>query len=260
MERTHDEKSAGPIEHSALLRALKRMNVVMQTKQLMLTLGAAPVMWLMIALSIVSVAIIVERALYFRKVSEDFPALMAALTTHLFEGDVAGAKALVADSPTAEAHVVRAGLQVWPRGHRAVREALSSALAVQKNVLERRLGLLGTLGNNAPFVGLLGTVIGIMLAFEELSRAGKSAAATEGVMSSIAEALVATAIGLLVAIPAVAAFNWFQRRVRSITSNSEALAHQLLIHLEPNEARASRPHAHASHASRENSLSLCVGE
>jgi biopolymer transport protein ExbB/TolQ len=236
------------------------MNVVMQTKQLMLSLGAAPIMWLMIALSIVSVAIIVERALYFRKVSDDFPALMAALTTHLFEGDVTGARALVADSPTAEAHVVRAGLQVWSRGHRAVREALSSALAVQKNVLERRLGLLGTLGNNAPFVGLLGTVIGIMLAFEELSLAGKSATATEGVMSSIAEALVATAIGLLVAIPAVAAFNWFQRRVRSITSNSEALAHQLLIHLEPNEGRASRPHAHGAHGSRENSLSLCVGE
>jgi biopolymer transport protein ExbB len=128
-------------------------------------------------------------------------------------------------------------------------------------VLERRLGVLGTLGNNAPFVGLLGTVIGIMLAFEELANAGQGAAATAGVMSSIAEALVATAIGLLVAIPAVAAFNWFQRRIRTITSNSEALAHLLLTHLEPVEpARSSRaPAGHHSAASREN-LSLCVGE
>jgi biopolymer transport protein ExbB/TolQ len=238
------------------------MNVVMQSKQLMLTLGAAPVMWLMIALSFVSVAIIVERALYFRKVSENFPALMAALSTHLSEGDLRGAQALVADSASAEAHVVRAGLSVWQRGHRAVREALSSALAVQKNVLERRLGLLGTLGNNAPFVGLLGTVIGIMLAFEELAHAGSGAAATEGVMSSIAEALVATAIGLCVAIPAVAAYNWFQRRIRSITANSEALAHQLLIHLEPSELRPSRtPGLATPHSTtRENTLSLCAGE
>jgi biopolymer transport protein ExbB len=238
------------------------MDIVTQSKELMLSLGAAPVMWLMIALSIVSVAIIVERALYFRSVSEDFPALMAGLSARLCEGDLLGAEALVRDGKSAEAQVVRAGFSVWSRGHRAVREALSSALAVQRNVLERRLGLLGTLGNNAPFVGLLGTVIGIVLAFDELSRAGRSAAATEGVMSSIAEALVATAIGLCVAIPAVAAFNWFQRRMRSIAANSEALAHLLLIHLEPAEqagfTRARLDGAHA--ATRENSLSLCVGE
>jgi biopolymer transport protein ExbB len=239
------------------------MDIVTHSKELMLALGAAPIMWLMIALSIVSVAIIVERALYFRSVSEDFPALMASLSAHLCEGDVQGAAALVQDGKSAEAQVVRAGFNVWARGHRAVREALSSALAVQKNVLERRLGLLGTLGNNAPFVGLLGTVIGIVLAFEELSRAGKSAAATEGVMSSIAEALVATAIGLCVAIPAVAAFNWFQRRIRSITANSEALAHLMLIHLEPVAEQASYPrprHDGAHAATRENALALCVGE
>jgi biopolymer transport protein ExbB/TolQ len=239
------------------------MNVVMQSKQLMLTLGAAPVMWLMLALSLVSVAIIVERALYYRRVSADFPRLMSALSTHLCEGDLRAAHAVVADSASAEAHVVRAGFNVWQRGPRAVREALSSAMAVQKNVLERRLGVLGTLGNNAPFVGLLGTVIGIMLAFEELANAGQGAAATAGVMSSIAEALVATAIGLLVAIPAVAAFNWFQRRIRTITSNSEALAHLLLIHLEPAEPqRTSRSPGLAGHhsATRDGSLSLCVGE
>jgi len=239
------------------------MDIVTQSKELMLSLGAAPIMWLMIALSILSVAIIVERALYFRSISEDFPALMASLSAHLCEGDVPGAEALVKDGKSAEAQVLRAGFNVWQRGHRAVREALSSALAVQKNVLERRLGLLGTLGNNAPFVGLLGTVIGIVLAFEELSRAGKSAAATEAVMSSIAEALVATAIGLCVAIPAVAAFNWFQRHTRSITANSEALAHLLLIHLEPNAAQASQTRARhdgAHAATRENALTLCVGE
>jgi biopolymer transport protein ExbB len=105
-------------------------------------------------------------------------------------------------------------------------------VAVQKSRLDRRLGFLGTLGNNAPFVGLFGTVIGIILAFDELGRAGATATATAGVMDSIAEALVATAIGLLVAIPAVAAYNAFQRKVRSIGANTDALSHVLLAHLE----------------------------
>lgn len=238
------------------------MDIVNQTKLLMLSLGAAPIMWLMIALSIVSVTIIVERALYFRTASEDFPEFVRALSSHLRGGDVSAAESLVQRSRSAEAQVVGAGLREWPRGARAVREALSAALSIQKNVLDRRLGVLGTLGNNAPFVGLLGTVIGIMLAFEELALAGKNAAATEGVMSSIAEALVATAIGLCVAIPAVAAFNWFQRRIRSITANSEALAHLLLIHLEPNDAGSYRrpDHAPGHAATREGAFSLCVEE
>jgi biopolymer transport protein ExbB/TolQ len=81
-------------------------------------------------------------------------------------------------------------------------------------------------------------VIGIILAFEELSHAGASAAASTGVMSSIAEALVATAIGLVVAIPAVAAYNWFQRQIRATAGNTEALSRILLVHLETEPARA----------------------
>jgi biopolymer transport protein ExbB/TolQ len=100
--------------------------------------------------------------------------------------------------------------------------------------LERGLAYLGTLGNNAPFIGLFGTVIGIIMAFEELGTAGKAAAgaasasASAGVMSSIAEALVATAIGLAVAIPSVAFYNYFQRRIKATVSNTEALTRIVL--------------------------------
>jgi biopolymer transport protein ExbB len=96
--------------------------------------------------------------------------------------------------------------------------------------LERRLSFLGTLGNNAPFVGLLGTVIGIVQAFDKLQSATASGGGSE-VMGAIAEALVATAIGLAVAIPAVAAFNAFQRQIKSTLGNCEALTHILLTHL-----------------------------
>jgi biopolymer transport protein ExbB len=103
--------------------------------------------------------------------------------------------------------------------------------------LEKRLAFLGTLGNNAPFIGLLGTVIGIVAAFDELSKVKMAAAsgatqlAPEAVMARISEALVATAIGILIAIPAVAAFNAFQRIVRGTLANTDALGHLLLAHL-----------------------------
>jgi biopolymer transport protein ExbB len=115
---------------------------------------------------------------------------------------------------------------------------MAGASALQKLKLERRLAYLGTLGNNAPFIGLLGTVIGIVGAFEQLGKpdstgmaAGQTTAISQAVYINIAEALVATAVGLLIAIPAVAAFNFFQRVVKTTLSNTDALAHVLLAHL-----------------------------
>ena len=134
--------------------------------------------------------------------------------------------------------MVIAGIVEAPMGSEAAEEAMLGASALQKLKLEKRLTFLGTLGNNAPFIGLLGTVIGIVGAFDELGKqkgatmaAAASSVAPEAVMTNISEALVATAVGLLVAIPAVAAFNWFQRIVRATLANTEALSHVLLAHL-----------------------------
>ena len=96
---------------------------------------------------------------------------------------------------------------------------MAGAAALQRMKLERRLAYLGTLGNNAPFIGLFGTVIGVIGAFDELgggqdAGARRAAAGAAAVMASIAEALVATAVGLAVAIPAVAAYNYFQRLIK----------------------------------------------
>jgi biopolymer transport protein ExbB len=216
------------------------MDIVTQAKLLMLSLGAAPVMWLMVGLSIISLVIIVERALFFFSVRGDFTALARSFSDCLRAGDLARARTLLESSRSLEAEVVLAGIEEYERGATAAREAMAGAAAVQRGKCDRRLGFLGTLGNNAPFVGLFGTVIGIILAFEELSKAGTGASATTGVMSSIAEALVATAIGLFVAIPAVAAFNWFQRKIRGVTANTEALSHVLLVHLESDPPRPVR--------------------
>lgn len=204
------------------------MNIVLQTKDLMLTMGAAPIMYLMILLSIVSIAIMLERAWFFWRIADDYAALAQRLEAHLLQSDIEGARNCLRASPAAEAAVVLAGLNRAAHGIRTVQDAMQSTAAAQRHKLERGLGFLGTLGNNAPFIGLFGTVVGVIMAFDELGQAGKMAGASASVMSSIAEALVATAIGLAVAIPAVVAYNHFQRRIRAVAANTEALSHVLL--------------------------------
>jgi biopolymer transport protein ExbB len=208
------------------------MNIVERSKQVLLEVGATPILYLMIGLSVVSLAIMIERGWFFVTVSENIERLAAALAARLNADDVRGARELASASKSAEAAIVGAGLQQLERGAEAAQEAMASATALQRMRLERRLAFLGTLGNNAPFIGLLGTVIGIVQAFEKLQNAGVGGGngpATD-VMGAIAEALVATAIGLVVAIPAVAAYNYFQRRIRATLANADALTHILLAH------------------------------
>jgi biopolymer transport protein ExbB len=218
-------------------------NLVEHAKRLMTNFGAAWVMWLLLALSVVSVAIMLERGWFYYSLRDDLAALARSLGDYLRRGEVAQARRLLENSPSAEAAVVVAGLVESERGPQAAEEAMAGAAALQRMKLEKRLVYLGTLGNNAPFVGLLGTVIGIVQAFDELGKAAKmqtaqtaSTIAPQTVMTSIAEALVATAIGLLVAIPAVAAYNAFQRLTKSTLANTEVLSRILLAHLKAENA------------------------
>ena len=105
---------------------------------------------------------------------------------------------------------------------------MAGAMQVERLKMERGLAFLGTLGNNAPFVGLFGTVLGIIRAFRDLST--NTIEGSSAVMAGIAEALIATAVGLLVALPAVALFNFFQRMIRAQMVASEAMTHIVLAH------------------------------
>jgi biopolymer transport protein ExbB len=203
----------------------------------MVGLGTGWILMLMLVLSIISLAIMLERAWFYWSLRDDIEVLMRDLGRFLRGGDLEGARRRLEESRSAEAAVVVAGLVEADRGFGAAEEAMMGASALQRIKLEKRLAYLGTLGNNAPFIGLLGTVIGIVAAFDELSKvkmaasAASSQLAPEAVMARISEALVATAIGILIAIPAVAAFNAFQRVVRGTVANTDALGHVLLAHL-----------------------------
>jgi biopolymer transport protein ExbB len=164
---------------------------------------------------------------------DDVRTLSIDLDRLLRAGNYRGALERMKASPAPEAAAVVAGLKHADLGPTSAEKAMHGALALERMRLERGLAFLGTLGNNAPFVGLLGTVIGVIEAFEALGKpdASGGALAPAGIMSGIAEALVATAVGLFVAIPAVAAFNYFQRKITSILANTEALTNVLLAHL-----------------------------
>ncbi|APR78594.1 MotA/TolQ/ExbB proton channel family protein [Minicystis rosea] len=250
--------------------------MVESIKNVMVRSGASWVLWLLFALSVVSIAIMIERARVFWSRRDDVATLVRDLHRLLGAGDLDGALMRLERSQSTEATVALAGLSHWESGAEAAAEAMAAASGVERARFERRLLFLGTLGNNAPFIGLLGTVIGVVGAFDALG-SGQGAAAAgqlapERVMGTIAEALVATAVGLIVAIPAVAVFNHFQGLLTTTLANAETLGHVVLAHirrtatLEPPTSNEKRPAsstehpAHADGADGATSLSLQGGE
>lgn len=195
-------------------------------------LGAGWVLWLLVGLSVLSVAVTLERAAYFlaRRIGSKFSELM-----QLTQAGNLAAAARLATGDSLEAEVVRAAQAAASGGREAVEQTTAACVERKRIEYEQRLFILGTLGNNAPFIGLFGTVLGIIRAFADLSLAGKGGA--QVVMSGISEALVATAVGLFVAIPAVLAFNIFQRLLRGSVGRANALRLAIAAGLAASENR-----------------------
>ena len=195
-----------------------------------ITLGSAEwVLWLLCALSVASIAVIIERAVYFSshslKDSDD-------LTVKLAKGELDMVKKQIDGKKGMEAAVLREALSSVGSGPDSVEEVIAATVARERPQYERFLSFLGTLGSNAPFIGLFGTVLGIIKAFNDLGQTGaKGAAMQQTVMAGISEALVATAVGLFVAIPAVIGYNMLTRALKNITSRTTALGHALVGHL-----------------------------
>jgi biopolymer transport protein ExbB len=181
---------------------------------------------LLVLLSVLSVTVMVERAIAMAGRVVAFDSLSDKLHAALVAGDVKAARELLGEPRSPEVRVGLVGLAELSRGTTAAVEAMASARSRERLDLEKHLGILGTLGNNAPFIGLFGTVLGIIKAFADLAKNQGGGAAV--VMAGIAEALVATAVGLLVALPAVVAFNIFQGRIRRTMGRVDAIAHLIL--------------------------------
>lgn len=189
-------------------------------------------LYLLVLLSILSIAAIVDRFVWFRRRRVDATALGKKMVELLRAGDRPGVFAVLKETPGIEAQVIADALAWYDDGPEAVEQVLGTSFKEKRPEAEAYLNFFGTLGNNAPFIGLFGTVLGIVTAFRELANTTAGAGNGMGnVMGGIAEALVATAIGILVAIPAVVAYNVYSKRVAQIEDNVGSLGGLLLAHM-----------------------------
>lgn len=202
--------------------------------QSLVGLGAGWVLWLLVGLSVVALAVILERLVFFLSTSADGDALRLQVARGLERGALPQVKRELDQSSSLEARIVGAAVNASCAAEAEERMAAESQL--QRLRSEKNLAYLGTLGNNAPFVGLLGTVVGIIGAFHQLDASGGQL--TAGLMAEIGEALVATAVGLLVALPAVASYNAFQRAIHGRLARGDALGREVVAHFHAARAAA----------------------
>jgi biopolymer transport protein ExbB/TolQ len=185
----------------------------------------------------------IDRGLWLRRRDTDTERFIRELKGAFDRDEIDRLQTKYMDNPAIPIQVGLRGMATRAQGAEAAAEAMHGERARWRRAADRNLIVLGTLGNNVPFVGLFGTVLGVINAFQHLAM--KSANAEQETLSNIAEALSATAIGLLVAIPAVIAFNFFSRRVRVIMGGADEVAHAVLsqIHGAERAAAAGRTSA-----------------
>lgn len=192
-------------------------------------LGAEWVLYLLVIISIISVGLIIERIQFYKKAELGLSDFRATIRAQIAAAKYPEALTLAQNRLNQSKQMPRdletelavALLTVKSNTKVDVLEQVAHDVVTRiKLDWDKNLSVLATVGNNAPFVGLFGTVLGIIKAFNDLSQ--QSAQGVQMVTAGVSEALVATAIGILVAIPAVVAFNFFQRRVRSALSQAEA--------------------------------------
>jgi biopolymer transport protein ExbB/TolQ len=199
-------------------------------------LGVNWILWVLLILSGISIAIVIEKTFVFLKARMPVVGVSAELQKKLHSGGVeAGKEVLKKYDACPQARIVMAGLEEDSGIKAAIENAMLARQALEKSRLERYLNFLSTLGNNAPFIGLFGTVLGIMGAFYRLHM--NISGGTSVVMKDISEALVATAAGLFVAIPAVIFNNIFRQRIKRIMSEVTVLGAVLFNYLETRGAK-----------------------
>ena len=204
--------------------------LLMQKLVFIAPIVARLVLYILLGLSVLSFGLIIERWWYFRRRRDNLSRLAGRLKVALSHGDLAAAAEVLSTSRSVEARIVSEALDSYDDGADAVEQILAKSVRLTRSEFENGLLFLGTLGNNAPFIGLFGTVLGIVTAFRELG-SNQSGAGMGNVMSGIAEALLATAVGILVALPAVIFYNIFQKKGADIEENAAALGNVLVASL-----------------------------
>lgn len=193
------------------------------------TLRTSFTLIILLMCSIVTLTFAVERWWFFRSVVTNVDGFMTSLKRLLEDNKYAEALKLSAATPGPVPSLAHVALSNRNKSKSEVAALLNAVQIDEKVRLERFLGILGTMGNTAPFIGLFGTVVGIIRAFHDLAMAGSGGPSV--VAAGISEALVATAGGLAVAIPAVVLYNYFMKRVKDASSTMESSAIKIQVYL-----------------------------
>ena len=197
--------------------------------ELLNVLGSEWVLWILMGLMLVSVYVVVDRYRAIRKQDLLGSKLWEEQVDHWIVGNAEGEPSLMANIettyPCIEGQLV--GLVMKSSESKEKLELkIASFLGRAKLQLEAKISFLGTLGSNAPFIGLFGTVLGIIRAFHEMALSTQGGA--QILNAGLSEALVATATGLCLAIPSILFFNYFQRKVKTVIARAENLSNFLL--------------------------------
>jgi biopolymer transport protein ExbB len=183
------------------------------------------VMIILIVMSVITVAIVIERLVFFAQQHGDSKGLLKSLGARIAADDIPGAIAVAHKEKGMLPRILEFGLQRGTKNRADITDALSIALMENLNLLERNLGIIGTIAVIAPFVGLTGTVSGIIHAFDDIARKGNASPAV--VAAGVGEALVTTLAGLIVAVVSVVFFNYFKTRIKSYNQDTIVAANQL---------------------------------
>ncbi len=180
-------------------------------------------MYVLLLCSLISVCCIFERILYYRKLSKmKRTQFMPKIRRVLEEGSLKFALQICKETDSPFSRIVMSGLMLDGHQEREISNAMERQITMETTKLEEYTGIVGTIGNVAVYIGLFGTVLGIIRAFRDISVSG--AGGMSIVIGGVSEALICTATGLLVAIPAVVAYNYFTRRISGFVTDMELCA------------------------------------
>ncbi|MBZ0200683.1 MAG: MotA/TolQ/ExbB proton channel family protein [Ignavibacteriaceae bacterium] len=184
-------------------------------------------MWAILFSSIIGLGVVIDRYIVLRKAKINIPAFMVRIRGLLKKKDISGAVSYCMEEKSPVANIIRKGLKKYKLGHERVKESIENAGRQEITKLEKGLSILASVAGIAPLLGFLGTVTGMIQAFMTIESLQGSANPSD-LAGGIWEALVTTAFGLIVGIPALAFYNYFLTSVKKLVGDMEAVANDVV--------------------------------
>ncbi len=185
------------------------------------------IMWLILASSIVGLAVSIDRFIMLRKAKINVPAFMVRIRGFIKKKDISGAISYCMQEKSPVSNIVRKGLKKYKYGHDRVKDAIENAGSQEVSKLEKGLSVLASVAGIAPLLGFLGTVTGMIQAFMTIQDLA-GAANPSDLAGGIWEALITTAFGLIIGIPALALYNYFLGAVKKLVGEMETVANDVI--------------------------------